>query len=271
VNADRRFGLVVLTVVLLVPVTGGCESPPPTGASSRATTDRPDDITGQQVHVVYVAPSDGSDRGLDTNGTLVNTVGSWQNWLSGQAGGRVFRLDTHQGALDITFVRLARSNATMTSYGAYVRDTIEKDLTTLGLVVAPKIYAVYYDGGSTFACGGGAWPPALPGLVGALYLQGTPPGAACNTNAFATSPTAAPAYLEFSMIHELMHTLGFISSSAPHFTAAGHVSDSPTDLMYAGSSPWAPSTLDVGHDDYYNPAGLAVGILNLSASSYLTP
>lgn len=221
---------------------------------------------------MYVLPSDGSDRHLDTEDVLAHTVGSWQTWLSGQTGGRVFRLDTHQGTLDITFVRLGRSAATMTSYGAYVRDTIEKDLTALGLVVAPKIYAVYYDGGSTYSCGGGAWPPALPGRVAALYLQGTPPGATpCNANPFAASPTDAPHYLEFAMIHELMHTLGFISTAAPHFTLAGHVSESPTDLMYAGSLPWAPATLDVGQDDYYHPGGLPSGVLNFALSNYLTP
>ncbi|HEV8264892.1 MAG TPA: hypothetical protein VGQ06_08060 [Gemmatimonadales bacterium] len=241
-------------------------------ASSRSGVDRLDDVTGPQVHVVYVLPSDGDDRHLDTDGTLEHTVGSWQTWLGGQTGGRVFRLDTYQGALDITFVQLARSNATMMSYGAYVRDTIEKDLTALGLVVSPKIYAVYYDGGSTFSCGGGAWPPALPGRVGALYLHGTPPGAPpCNTNTFVASPSDPPKYLEFSMIHELMHTLGFVATGAPHFTLAGHVSDSPTDLMYAGSLPWAPSVLDVGQDDYYNPGGLPSGVLNFSTSLYLTP
>jgi hypothetical protein len=244
-------------------------APPP---SDRATTDQADDVTGPQLHVVYVLPSDGIDRHLDTDGTLRNTVASWETWLNGQTGGRVFRLDTYQGALDITFVQLTRSNATMTGYGAFVRDTIEKDLAALGLVVAPKIYAVYYDGGSTFACGGGAWPPALPGRVAALYLQGTPPGArACNTNPFAGFPSSAPGYLEFAMIHEVMHTLGFVSSAAPHFAAAGHTNDGPTDLMYAGAQPWTPSVLDLGRDDYYNPDGLPVGVLNLATSTYLTP
>ena len=240
--------------------------------SSRSTSDRPDDVSGPQVHVMYVLPGDGSDRHLDTEDVLESTVGSWQAWLGGQTGGRVFRMDTYQGALDITFVRLGRSAATMTSYGAFARDTIEKDLTALGLVVAPKIYAVYYDGGSTYSCGGGAWPPSLPGRVAALYLQGTPPGAApCNTNPFATSPTDAPHYIEFAMIHELMHTLGFVSTSAPHFTLAGHVSDSATDLMYAGSLPWAPATLDVGQDDYYHAGGLPSGVLNFALSDYLAP
>ena len=260
-----RLGLLSIAIV-----GAGCDGITPP-ASSRSTTDRPDDVAGPQVHVVYVLPSDGNDRHLDTDGTLPNTVGSWQTWLGGQTGGRVFRLDTYQGALDLTFAKLARSNATMTSYGAYVRDTIEKDLTARGLVMSPKMYAVYYDGGSTYACGGGAWPPALPGRVGALYLQGTPGASHCGAIPFAGSPTGAPGYLEFAMIHELMHTLGVVSSAAPHFTLAGHVSDGSTDLMYSGSLPWAPSTLDIGQDDYYRPAGLPVGVFNLATSPYLTP
>jgi len=68
-----------------------------------------------------------------------------------------------------------------------------------------------------------------------------------------------------------MHTLGVVSSAAPHFTLAGHVSDSALDLMYAGSLPWTPSTLDLGQDDYYCPAGLPAGVFNLATSPYITP
>ena len=240
--------------------------------SRRATSDRPDDVAGSQVQVFYVLPSDGGDRGLDTNSVLVNTVGSFQTWLGGQTVGRTLRMDTYQGALDITFVRIGRSNATMVSYGAFVRDTIEKDLATAGFAAATKLYAVYYDGGSTFACGGGSWPPTLPGRVGALYLQGTVSGAPpCNTNPFASSPTSPPGYLEFAMIHELMHVQGFVSTAAPNFVLAGHVNTGPTDLMYAGALPWQPTTLDLNKANYYNPTGLPAGILNFANSPFLTP
>jgi hypothetical protein len=40
----------------------------------RSTVDRPDDISGSQVHVVYAIPSDGTDRELDTNGVIAGTV-----------------------------------------------------------------------------------------------------------------------------------------------------------------------------------------------------
>ena len=253
--------------------TGGATLTVTATTSGRATTDRPDAVSGSQVHIMYVLPSDGVDRLLDVNGTLATSVGSWQTWLSGQTAGRRFRLDTSaDGSLDISFVRLARSNAAMTGYGAFVRDTIEKDIAALGFAVPNKVYAVYYDGGSTFACGGGAWPPSLPGRVAAMYLQGTPPGApGCNTNPFATSPNAAPGYLEYSMLHEVLHTLGFVAANAPRQRLGGHVPE-PNDLMYSGSLPWGlPNlALDVRHDDYFGD-NVPAGTLNLRDSPYLLP
>ena len=227
----------------------------------------PDDLSGPQVHVVYAIPADGVDRALDTNGTIAGTVSVWETWLAGQTGGSALRLDTYQGGDDITFVRLPQSDAEIASFGVYVRDVIEADLKAAGLIVAGKIYAVYYDGSSVFSCGGGAWPPVLPGPVGALYLHGAPPGAPrCDTNVFA-SPGGKPGYLDFVMLHELLHVLGFVPSCAPHSVLSGHVSDSPTDLMYAGPLPWYPETLDVGHDDYYRAH--IPGCPDLSDSPYL--
>ena len=69
-------------------------------------TDMPDDISGRQVHVLYVVASNGVDRQFDTNGVISRSVASWQTWLRGQTGGRGIRLDTYQGELDITFMRL---------------------------------------------------------------------------------------------------------------------------------------------------------------------
>jgi hypothetical protein len=217
--------------------------------SDRATLDRPDDLPAgtQQIHVVYVLPSDGSDRGLDIDGTLAASVGSWQAWLKGQTGGKGLNLDTAGGKLDITFVRLPETDAVIAARGAFVRDEVEAELRRLGFADPWKIYAVYYDGTSTFSCGGGAWPPILPGHVAALYLHGTPN---CDQNSFA-GPGAPPGYLEFAMLHEILHTLGHVPECAPHEYRSGHTSDTPTDLMWAGDGAWTPSTLDPGHDDYY--------------------
>jgi hypothetical protein len=54
------------------------------------------------------------------------------------------------------------------------------------------------------------------------------------------------------MVHDILHGLGIVGTCAPHHHLAGHVSDFPNDLMYAGSAAWQlPPTLDVGRDDYY--------------------
>ena len=98
----------------------------------RATADRPDDVTGPQIHVMYVLPSDGTDRELDTDGTLKNTVESFQTWLAGKTGGRPLRADTFQGSLDITFFQLSRTDEEIASFGAFVRDEIEDETQARG-------------------------------------------------------------------------------------------------------------------------------------------
>jgi hypothetical protein len=240
----------------------------PVLAWERTTNDLPDGSSGNQIHVMYVLPSDGVDESLDTSGTLARSVATFQRWLAGQSGDQQLRLDTYGGVLDITFFRLSQTDAQIASSGAFVRDRIESELISAGFNHPNKIYAVYYGGRSTFSCGGGAWPPELPGRVAALYLKGTPPGApACSTNPFASSEDR-PGYLEFAMLHEILHTLGIVATCAPHHTLRGHVSDSPNDLMYAGSFPWQPSVLDIGHDDYFRHNNASC--LDLANSPYMT-
>jgi hypothetical protein len=115
-------------------------------ALERATTDRPDDTTAPQIHLMYVVPSDGADRGFDVNGTIVDSTMSWERWLAGQTGGLELRLDTFMGQPDVTFVRLPESDAQMAARVQYVRDEIEIQLHALGFAAPHKIYAVFYDG-----------------------------------------------------------------------------------------------------------------------------
>jgi hypothetical protein len=77
--------------------------------------------------------------------------------------------------------------------------------------------------------------------------------------------------MELAMIHEVLHTLGFVPASAPREHLGGHVPE-PNDLMYAGSAPWAVPNLvlDVGRDDYYGD-NVPAGVLNLRDSAYLLP
>ena len=235
------------------------------GALPRATADRPDDRIGPQIHALYVVPSDGQDRQLDTDGTVAASVSSFQGWLRGQTGGKALRADTFQGELDVSFVRLAQNDAAIASSGAFVRDLIERELRQRGFADPVKVDVVYYDGSSTYACGGGAWPPTLPGSVAAIYMRATyGAGALCYDP---TQSRAGLQLMDLAVLHETLHTLGFVPTCARHHTRAGHVSDSPTDLMYAGDEPWRPSVLDVGRDDYF-AAGVP-GCADLAGSPFL--
>ena len=235
----------------------------------RATTDRPDEKTGRQVHLMYVVPSDGIDEQLDQTGTLEGSARIWNAWLAAQTGGKELRIDTHGGGkVDVTYLKLARTDAQMNVAGGNVRAQLEFQLLLNGFNSVDKVYLVYY-GGDGDGCGRGAWPPTLPGNVGAVYIGAA---AGCTDTPFATG-TEPPAFLEFMALHETMHVLGFAAACSPHHTETGHVSDGVTDLMYsgrqAGAQPWRPSTLDINLDDYY---GLAVpGCLDLSNSAFLDP
>lgn len=234
----------------------------------RTLTDRTDTVTGSQLHAIYVLPSDGADEALDTNGAIATSVLSFNRWLGEATGGRTLRLDLFEGQPDVSFFRLARTDAQMKATDPNIRTELEKDLKAAGRIQPGKLYAVYYGGTSAYACGGGAWPPALVGQVGAMYLKGAVPGfPACNTNPLGAS-LETPGYMEFAMLHELMHTLGFVATCAPHHTLAGHVSDSPNDLMWSGNQPWQlPPKLDIGGDDYYRHA--TAGCADFFESPYL--
>jgi hypothetical protein len=240
--------------------------------AARSLSDRPDDVSGAQIHFMYVVPSDGADRSFDTTPNLAYSVVSFQRWLSQQTG-RALRVDTYRGAADVTFARLNKTDQEIAALGAFVRDEIERELRAANQLSPGKQYAVYYDGTSTYACGGASWPPDLPGQLVAMYLRGLPQSAVpCSTAVFVTSPGEFPRYWEFAMLHDILHSLGIVSRQAPHHTVAypGHVPE-PRDLMYAGPGPWqiGPSgVVDIDNDDYF-AVGTVFSFASLNSSAYV--
>lgn len=245
--------------------TGGevATDAPPKCDPNRTDLDRPDDADGYMVRVYYVLPSDGKDERHDLEGRIEKSVQIWNDWLAGQTGGARLRLDTCDGKLDIGFKRLSKTDAEIKATGPYVREAIEKELPKRG----KKIFATYYGGGSTYSCGGGAWPPELVGHVAALYMHGTPEGPyPCDAHTLARVDDG---YFEFAILHEVFHTLGAAATCAPHHLERGHVSEDPRDLMYRGPEFWKPSILDLGRDDYY--AHTNAGCVDVSKSVFLDP
>jgi Divergent InlB B-repeat domain len=242
----------------------------------RTMTDMPDDISGPQVHFLYVVPSDGADAQLDTNGGMEQSIARIERWLVTQTKNQGLRVDTYNGVPDIAFVRLPHSDAQATAANPWPLWVIGEDLVAAGFNDPAKVYAAFYDGHSTWACGG-AYSPALRKL-GAMYLQAQPTNDSrpCRDAPGFGTGTDRPGYFEIGLLHEILHVIGFTPRCAPHQSADGygdHVNDSPTDLMYAPDAKstagwdWANAVLDFNHDDYYR-ANIP-GCPDLSNSPYL--
>lgn len=247
-------------------------------ARDRSVIDMPDDISGPQVHFLYIVPSDGADGQLDSNRAMEQSIARIERWLVTQTGNQGLRVDTYNGVPDITFVRLPQTDAQATSANPWPLWAIGQDLVAAGFDNPNKVYAAFYDGHSSWACGG-AKSPALPKL-GAMYLQAWPTNdpRPCRDAPGLGTGTDRPGYFEIGLLHEVLHTLGFTPHCAPHASADGygdHVDDSPTDLMYGpdAKSPfgwdWSRAVLDYNHDDYYRAR--IPGCPDLSDSPYLTP
>jgi hypothetical protein len=233
---------------------------------NRSLADRPDDITGPQVHIVYAVPFDKADRYLDTVGILKFSVRLIHNWFRHKSNLQI-RFDRYNGELDITFFRLELTSEELRPDSPNLVLNIESELRDAGLLSEDKIYLVYYDGESELACGGASWPPVVPGQTAALYLRGK-----CENMQFVLEFMDFPGYWEFAAIHDLIHVLGVVSEDAPGHNNEypAHV-DAPTDLMHTGEEPWqiGPEIdLDVLGNNYFGP-GVAEGVPNLADSPFL--
>lgn len=266
---------------------------PTSCTTERATIDRADDHDFDQIRVLYVTPSDGADEARDTSGQICNSVRAFATWFHARAGERYLRFDTSDAKVDIGFVRLSQTDAEMTGNDpgnasidtgiAFVRERVERELVARGLVAENKLYAVYYEGSSAWACGAGAWPPLITARVGAMYLQGVPFGTSiqCGAQVWGRA-SLEPGYQDYAMLHELVHSLGFVPDAAPNEHDLGHifepnVPETSRDLMYSpragmADPPWGifegdGPLLDVNRDDYFETPNE----LDLAASSILAP
>ena len=70
------------------------------------------------------------------------------------------------------------------------------------------------------------------------------------------------------MIRGLLPTLGAVASCAPHHIG-NDLGDSAADILYTEKLPWAPSEIDVNHDDDWSHP--IAGCVDLARSVLLEP
>jgi hypothetical protein len=225
--------------------------------------------------LVYFLPSDGLDRGLDTNGTIAKSAASFLIWFAGQTRW-TFRMDTYGGQPDILFFKSTLTNAQILALGGnnVAIGELQAELAKAGFCLSGKRCLVYYDGGSSSSplCGQAT---GLNG-IGALYLQAT------NGNAqlldcrvpFVTSLTAPPGYWEMVGAHELGHTAGAVDVNAPDYdhglcsNSSSHI-NKPNDLMY-GCNGWSPQYVDQSGDNYFGDL-VPAGVINIKNDPVMMP
>jgi hypothetical protein len=233
---------------------------------NRSYQDNPDRSKKPMVHFVYAVPKGGVDYALDLRTVVPYGINSANRWLASQIR-RKLRIDTFQGHLDISFVRLAHTDEYYASFGDYRFTPIEQDFLAVFATKPHKKYIVLYEGTSTRSCG----EAEVGGITSIIYLRGleNSPFIPCADVPWVSSPTEPPGYHEFALLHEFGHLAGAVSPGAPHYFGTAHVGDTPDDLMYGGTLPWSPSVVDFEHDDYYSRKTLPNGLVNLIDSPVL--
>jgi len=218
------------------------------GGSTETGADRPDIVTGQQVHAVVAIPSDGDDTFPAEAGRLADDIASITAWWQSQDASRVPRFDQApfgaESCSDISFVRLSGTGATYTAAaasGAFQRIGSELGLAGLGSIY--KKYLVYYTGPSVqeSVCGTGGGDFDSGRSYAIIWLR------ECRD---VPSDTVAA--------HELLHAFGALPFGARHpcqpgSGGSGHPCDDPRDILYpyASGAPISGLLLDANHDDYY--------------------
>ena len=220
--------------------------------TDQTATDRPDTVTGPQLHLVYAYPSDGGNDFAHAAPAIVTDVTEVDAWWRGQDPTRTPRFDlaafpggcTGFGNLDLGVVQLDLTAAQLTpNDGRY-----EQIYQALPAFDDWKKVVVYYDGplADPTLCGtGGGDPYTGSGSLAVIYMRSS-----------CTDPQTERAAV---LAHEMTHEMGAPTGSEPHPYPGdtGHVGDAGNDLMY----PYLSATsldelvLDVGRDDYYSDGG----------------
>ena len=249
-----------------VPVTWCGSAPSP--------TDRPDIVGGDQIHVIYAAPSDSPDRFMSVASAITTDLNAINSWWKRQDPTRAPRFDyaalgcTGLGSLDISDVKLPHDTAFYNSTATPRLALLRADLVAAGFADPAKKYLVYYDQAqpsTSMECGNAYVSAQSGGTNGyasvyiAPNLEGSGAARGCGSIE-ASAPRGG--FLAVVAAHELVNELGALDTATPgppHRCAGDvfHPCDSNLDVLYPtpAATTIDAAILDFGHDDYYAHSG----------------
>lgn len=215
----------------------------------RQTTDQPDLLSGFQIKPFYVVPSDGTDRHLDTNGTLDMALTEGDSFLQQQIGYHL-QIDERADGYDIAYLHSQYTTAELSAADgdkllmneAHVMDNPGVNRKHfLFFIEVP-----YLTDGTSNACGLGD----TPGLTAEVAVA---PGQGVDGTTCTGSDLAFKSVTSAFWVHEVLHTFGVT-----------HTMDDPCDLMYpqfgACSSAYA---IDAKRTRYVGASTQGVNVLSL--------
>jgi hypothetical protein len=209
-----------------------------------APDDRPQAVAGYPVHVVYAFAGDVEDRSGAVAPEIAAAVDEIDAWWLREDPNRSPRFDLYDDPcgrqLDLSVLRVPGVDAG-TGDAARIFDLVTAELRGWPGWSRTK-YLVFFDGGSTGACGiGGTAEPRISMGLAVVFLS-----------------SCVDVSKPYIAAHELVHALGSTDAlaAAPHACPDDrtHVCDSTEDVLYVYSQPGLPLSafhLDVGRDDYY--------------------
>jgi hypothetical protein len=187
----------------------------------RVTSDQPDNISGFQIHAIYVVPSDGVDHSYDTNGYIAGILDEGNNYLRSQIGYGV-PIDRTATGYDIQFLKSKLSTADLKTSNNLPDKLLAENMSLESPGLNRKDYIFFIDV-SILADGNACGIGTTPGMsaVVAIAEAGSPTGARC-TGKYLNFDN----YASKSWPHELFHNFG-----------VNHTLDTPCDLMSGAETP----------------------------------
>jgi hypothetical protein len=231
--------------------TPGTITPP--SDSSGAIICSGDGVTGKRVEVLYLRPSDKTDRFATVKDALGQYVVRADRQLNASAaetgGSRHWRFVTEADPAGIAPCVLKITKVDVGSADDDSFDATVTKLRSLGYNRADRKYLIF--GESDVYCG-----------IGSIYSDSQPGQANINNGSYAQYARADAGCWNYAEAHELMHNLGGVQTGAPNATPNFHCTDEADEMCYDddGSGPVVMRTVcsgrdgslfDCNHDDYF--------------------
>ena len=229
------------------------------------------------VHLVYFVPCDQFSRDYDINNKIENIITNINTWFFKKSNKQKIKFDIYKRQLDITFIRVNKTLNWFNTFNSRQNSSddnssrIEKIILTNKNIFnnfETKKFIVFFEGWekrkSFFhtTCG----RARFNGKVAVIYTNSDLKNKETCTDII-NSNIDELGNEEQSVLHELLHLLGFPKSCSKNIVADNifHVNDSKDDILFKFSG---GKYLDFNNDDYYNHS--IDNCPDLKDSKYLT-